>query len=155
MVVRAISTMANGIRFSFAPMVNDFNAYAKEKGLNIKLDLILFTSENSTIEVKDYEAQLDSIFSRRSNKYEIIFFDNIYTSKFGPHLLDLRELNIPKEHLDMYLDGIASRTCVHNNRVVGLVIIIIIIILIIILLYLFIYLFIKKKNNLKFFSQRQ
>jgi len=118
--INAISTNANGIRISFAPMINDFNEYSRNNGLNVTLNLILFTKENSTTEVKDYQAQLDSLFSKGSNKYDLIFYDHIYTSKFGPHLLDLNKLNIPKEHLDMYMDGIASRTCVYNNRLVGL-----------------------------------
>ncbi len=102
-------------------MVYDFNAYSKENGLNIIIDLNLFSTSNSTGEVLDYEATLDYHLSRGSDKYDLVFFDNIFTSRFGPYLLDLNGI-VEQEHLDKYMEGVASQTCVYKNKIVGLVI---------------------------------
>jgi len=114
----AIATTENGVRFKYLPLINDFNEYSKNNGLNIYLDLTLFSKLNSTGGVEDYEAMLDSMFSKRPDKYDLIFYDHIYTTRFGPHLLNLKEI-LPQDHIDMYMEGIASQTCVYKDKIVG------------------------------------
>ncbi|KAL6625024.1 hypothetical protein U3516DRAFT_823967 [Neocallimastix sp. 'constans'] len=98
-------------------MIDSFNKYSKQNNLDITLSLDLYTSDNSTSVVTDYESMLDSLF--QSDSYDLFFYDNIYSVKFSPHLLNLKEW-IPEEHINMYAQGIASQSCVHNNRWVGL-----------------------------------
>jgi len=119
--LNAIATTENGVRFKYTPMINEFNEYSKKNGLNITVELTLFSKLNSTLEVLDYEAHLNTLFSRKSNKYDLIFFDHIYTTVFGPHLLNLKEI-ISQDHIDMYMEGIASQTCVYKDELVGFVI---------------------------------
>ncbi|KAL6608384.1 periplasmic binding protein-like II [Neocallimastix sp. 'constans'] len=53
-------------------------------------------------------------------EYDIIFYDNVYTTRFGQHLANLKGL-IPDEHIDLYKPGIASRSCVYGkDKWVGL-----------------------------------
>jgi len=108
----------------------DFNDYAKREGLNTRINYVLHSMFNSTALVGDYEAMLDSMFSKKTSKQDIVFYDTIYTKKFAPHLLDLRNV-MPKETVDMYMEGVASQTCVVQDRIVGFVLIIIIIVFII------------------------
>jgi len=108
----------NGGGSIYKPMIDSFNKYSKQNNLDITLSLDLYSSDNSTTVVTDYESMLDSLF--QSDSYDLFFYDNIYSVKFSPHLLNLKEW-IPEEHINMYAQGIASQSCVHNNRWVGLV----------------------------------
>ncbi|ORX80087.1 hypothetical protein BCR32DRAFT_26408 [Anaeromyces robustus] len=124
-VIKALSLNAlafskNGASELYLPLITQFNDYAKENGYNINLHLNLFSELNSTALVTDYESMIDSVFRRKSSKYDLVFFDNIYTARFGPHLLNILD-KLPKEHIDLYRNGIASRSCVHNGEWVGLV----------------------------------
>lgn len=104
----------------YSPMMNDFNEYAKKEGLNTSIHLVLFSLENSTAVITDYEAMIDSIFSRRSEKYDFIIYDNIFAPKYAKHLLDLKDI-VPKETIDEYMEGVASQTCIIKDRLIGLV----------------------------------
>jgi len=117
--VQAIAFSMNSGDLIYHPIVNDFNKFAKENNLNITIKLNLFSLDNATTSVRDYETMLDSLFNKKSDKYDLIYFDNIYTSRFGPDLLDLRDL-LPKEHIDMYIEGIANQTCFYEDKLVGL-----------------------------------
>ena len=99
-------------------MIDSFNKYAKQNNLDITVSLDLYTNENSTSLVTDYESMLDSLI--QSDSYDLYFYDNIYSTKFGPHLLNIKEW-ISQEHLNLYSEGIASQSCVYNDKWVGLV----------------------------------
>ncbi|KAL6590477.1 periplasmic binding protein-like II [Neocallimastix californiae] len=117
--INIIAFTQNGGNLLYSPMVNDFNKYSIDNNLNIKLKLNLFSELNSTIITTDYESTLDSLFQRKSNKYDLIFFDNIYIKRFGPYLLNLKNV-LPKDHIDMYMEGVAKQTCMYNDKLVGL-----------------------------------
>jgi len=104
-------------------MTNEFNNYSKENNLNITLSLNTFTPENSTQEIRDYESTLEILFKKGSNKYDFIIYDNVYTPKFCPYLLNLNKY-IPKIHIDTYNSQILSNVGSCKNEIVGLVIII-------------------------------
>jgi len=80
----------------------------------------MITDSNFTMEVTNYESILLSMFQKQSSKYDIIFYDNIYSIQFGPHLVPLND-KLSSEHIKMYLEGIASQTCVYNKKLIGLV----------------------------------
>ncbi|KAL6631985.1 periplasmic binding protein-like II [Neocallimastix sp. 'constans'] len=104
-------------------MINKFNNYSKENNLNITLHFNYYSRINSTNNVGDYESQLDILFNRHSQKYDIIFYDNIFSRRYGPHLLNLKEL-LPNEHINLYSDNILSKTSLYKDKLVGLPVII-------------------------------
>jgi len=117
--VTAITNVVNGGAEVYKPIVNEFNEYAKEKGLGIHVELNLLTYENSTLKVGDYESSLEATLKKKSTKYDIIFYDRIFTHKFGPYLVDLKKY-LPEDHFKLYESGIASKTCVYDKKWVGL-----------------------------------
>jgi len=80
----------------------------------------MITDSNFTMEVTNYESILISMFQKQSPKYDIIFYDNIYSVQFGPHLVPLND-KLSNEHIKMYLEGVASQTCIYNKNLIGLV----------------------------------
>jgi len=117
-VLNAVAFGTGSATDQYIKMVMDFNDYAKREGLNTRINYVLHSMFNSTALVGDYEAMLDSMFSKKTSKQDIVFYDTIYTKKFAPHLLDLRNV-MPKETVDMYMEGVASQTCVVQDRIVG------------------------------------
>ncbi|KAG4107448.1 hypothetical protein H8356DRAFT_974815 [Neocallimastix lanati (nom. inval.)] len=115
--ISAVSFSFNGGGDIYKPMIDSFNKYAKQNNLDITVSLDLYTNENSTSLVTDYESMLDSLI--QSDSYDLYFYDNIYSTKFGPHLLNIKEW-ISQEHLNLYSEGIASQSCVYNDKWVGL-----------------------------------
>eukprot|EP00833_Pecoramyces_ruminatium_P001998 jgi/Orpsp1_1/1176030/evm.model.c7180000056135.1 len=103
----------------YSDFINDFNKYSKKNNLNIYINLNLVSSTNFTRHVVDYEELLDGIFKKKTKKYDIIFYDNIYKTRFSSNLLDLKKL-LPKEHIDMYMEGIANQTCTFKDKIIGL-----------------------------------
>lgn len=69
----------------------------------------------------DYEELLDTLFLKKDTKYDLIFFNNIHTTRFGPHLLNLND-KLSDEIIDLYKFGIASQSCIYEeDEWVGLV----------------------------------
>ncbi|OUM58629.1 hypothetical protein PIROE2DRAFT_16035, partial [Piromyces sp. E2] len=102
-----------------APLLKEFNKYAKENGINIRAKLNLLTLANSTVLIGDYGTTLETILKRKDGKYDLIFYDNVYPIRFGPYLVDLKKV-LPPGHVEMYASGIASETCVYKDKWVGL-----------------------------------
>jgi len=71
--------------------------------------------------VNNYQSMIENLLYKKSKKYDLIVFDNIYSKKFESYFLDLKDL-LPQEHLDLYSEGIAAQTCIFNNKWVALVI---------------------------------
>jgi len=117
--LNAIAFSVGGGTSLYYPIMTDFNNYAKEKGLNTRVHLNLFTFENATGVITDYEAMLDSIFSRKNSKYDFIFYDSIFSPRYAPHLLDLSDI-LPKDTIDMYMTGIAKETCINDDKIIAL-----------------------------------
>ncbi|OUM63392.1 hypothetical protein PIROE2DRAFT_10116 [Piromyces sp. E2] len=92
---------------------------AVENNFDIKVKLNLFSELNATTEVKDYEEMLDALFSKKMEKYDIMFYDNIFSTRFGRHLLNLNG-TISDELINLYKPGIASKTCLYEDKLVGL-----------------------------------
>ncbi|ORX80973.1 hypothetical protein BCR32DRAFT_268565 [Anaeromyces robustus] len=103
----------------YIPFINDFNNYSKEHNLNITVNLNLLTRLNTTYSITDFGSMVEVLLKKKTTKYDIFFYDNLYTSKYEPYLLDLNEF-VPKELLDQYNDDIIAQTCIFNNRLVGI-----------------------------------
>ncbi|OUM59998.1 hypothetical protein PIROE2DRAFT_14335 [Piromyces sp. E2] len=100
-------------------MVNSFNEYSTKNDLDIEIHLDLFTPANATRHTEDFCSVIDQFLQKRSTKYDIYFYNNIYTSRFEPHFVDLNEL-LPKNHTDMYVDAQTSESYSFNNKLIGL-----------------------------------
>jgi len=100
-------------------MINDFNEYSEKNNLNITISINIHTNMDN----KNFESFVDnveSLLNKKTNKYDIYYYDNAYTVKYGPYLLDL-EKYLPKEHIEMYNSDIIEKTCVYEDKLVGLV----------------------------------
>ncbi|KAL6628363.1 periplasmic binding protein-like II, partial [Neocallimastix sp. 'constans'] len=100
-------------------LVSEFNKYAKAKNLDIELDMILFSNQNTTFELNNYDSTIDSLISRRSKKYDIYCFDPLYTKKYTSFMINLNDI-LPEEHMELYNHGDAKKTCYSNNQWAGL-----------------------------------
>ena len=107
--------------------------------MDIYINLNVFSSNNSTSLIGDFGTTLESLFKKKSDKYDIIFFDNVYPIRFGPYLLDFKKV-FPEEHIALYSSGVASKTCIYEDKWVGFVNI---------LISIFYTFFFKKKNKNK------
>jgi len=106
----------------YSYLIKNFNEYSKNNGLDITIKLNLFSPSNSTTNTYDFYTLMDSFLLRKSNKYDLYFYNSIYTWSFEHHFLNLKEL-LPKDHVDMYTD-IDSEMFSYNNKLVGLVVIV-------------------------------
>ncbi|ORY81696.1 hypothetical protein LY90DRAFT_500086 [Neocallimastix californiae] len=116
--VNAIAYSLNGGGTLYSPMISEFNTFSKNNNLNITINLNLISGLNSTSTVNGYEETLESLLNRKSDKYDLIFYDNIYTPRIEPYFLDLNKL-IPKEHINIYIPGVITQIGFHNDRLVG------------------------------------
>ncbi|ORX81333.1 periplasmic binding protein-like II, partial [Anaeromyces robustus] len=103
----------------YSYLVNEFNDYSKKNNIDITLKLTLFTPSNSTIETIDFFSLVDSYLLKKSTRYDIYFYENIYTTKFEPHFINLKEW-MPKSHIDMYTHIEKSESFFYNNKLVAL-----------------------------------
>jgi len=65
--------------------------------------------------VNNYQSMIENLLYKKSKKYDLIVFDNIYSKKFESYFLDLKDL-LPQEHLDLYSEGIAAQTCIFKKK---------------------------------------
>ena len=101
-------------------LINNFNEYSLKNNLNVTIDLNLFTPANSTKKTDDFCSVIDQFLKRKSDKYDIYFYNNIYTTRFEPHFLDLNKL-LPRNHTAMYVDAQTSESYSYNDKLIGLV----------------------------------
>jgi len=106
---------------SFNHYTNYFNEYSKKNDLNIIIKLNFISSTNSTLSFNNMGIMMEDLLSKKSSKYDIVFYDNSLTSLYGPYLINLSKW-LPKEHIDMYNKEILSLTGYYDNYLVGLVI---------------------------------
>jgi len=104
----------------YTPLVNEFNKYSIENNLNITINLIIFTPMNSSSGVDDFGSMIETLFKKSSDKYDLYFYDNIYSRRFEPYLIDLKD-KLPEDYINEYNPNIISQACTYNNKIVGLV----------------------------------
>jgi len=122
--VAAIKLKSIGLAYTdshqvYTDIINDFNNYAKANNIDVELSINLYTPSNSSILVNQYGNAIDFLLSKNSTKYDIIFYDTLYSWRFSPFLTDIKG-RIPEDHLNLYSPGIASQTCLINGKWVGL-----------------------------------
>ncbi|KAG4094545.1 hypothetical protein H8356DRAFT_1277005 [Neocallimastix lanati (nom. inval.)] len=117
--LKALAFSRNADTQPYSPLIDQFNKYSNEQGLDITIKLNLLTSYNSTFSLSNFGTMIESLFKNKKNKYDLYFYDNLYTPRYGHYLLDLREL-ISKEVLNLYDKAIISKTCMYKDRLVGI-----------------------------------
>lgn len=108
---------------SFTAMSKKWNDYAKENGIDIELLVNSYSSLNSTTSFDDFGNSMEYLLNKGNKKYDIFFFDPMFTKKYSPYFVNLEEY-LPKEHMDLYSKGIAPKICTYDGKWVGLVCII-------------------------------
>ena len=89
--------------------------------MNIKINFNLFSNDNSTFtNMENFGIMVEGLLRRKKDKYDIFFYDNSYTSTFGPYLLDMSKY-LDKDHIDMYDQRILSQIGYLGDKLVGLV----------------------------------
>lgn len=101
-------------------MIEKFNQYAKENSLDIEVSVVLNSNNNSSMNVDDYGSSIEHLLKKHSKKYDIYFYDNMYSPRYSPYFINLKDY-LSRDHLSMYSSGIASQSCVFNGKWVGLV----------------------------------
>jgi len=96
---------------------NEFNSYAQEKGLDITLKMEILKHEQATDSYAFFKSLIES--SLRKSKLDIYFYDNKYTSIYGPYLMDLNKV-LSKETIEINDPKILEETCTYNGQLVGI-----------------------------------
>jgi len=120
------STNINALAFKYVdekqilkPLITEFNKYAKDSKLDITISLDLFKSNNGTKFINNHGSIIESFLQEKDTTYDLIFYDNVYSPKLGPYLLNLKKW-INKDLIEIYNSNITSQTCVYEDNLVGL-----------------------------------
>jgi len=100
----------------YKQMINEFNEYAEKQNLNIFIQMRV-TEKTETFEA--YGTMVEQLLKKKNNNYDLYYFDNAQTQKYGKYLLDLRKY-LPKDHIEVYDQDILEMTCEYNKALVGL-----------------------------------
>jgi len=95
--------------------MDDFNEYSKSNSVEVTFHIDFINFDNSTNKSMDYESMLESYLQKNNNTYDLIFFETIYTNKLNPYLENLKEW-LTNKHLEMFSDGVATQTCIDNDK---------------------------------------
>jgi len=69
--------------------------------------MTLFSNENTTEYMYDYPSSVEYLLKRKNQKHDLYVIDPIYTRKFSPFFLDLKEY-LP-EYIELYSEGDAPQ----------------------------------------------
>eukprot|EP00833_Pecoramyces_ruminatium_P003884 jgi/Orpsp1_1/1177916/evm.model.c7180000063310.1 len=97
-------------------LIEKFNKYSKENNLDISLIININTGSLNVTAQNEF---ILNLFKKKSTKYDLYLYDNIYSSNYGDYFLDLNEY-LPKSHLDIFNNDIISNSCVYNDKLIGL-----------------------------------
>jgi len=79
---------------------------------------------NGTNAINDYGSMVETYLRKKDSKkkiviYDILFYDIVYSHRFGPYLLNLYDI-LPKDHIDMYHPKVIQESCNFKDKIVGL-----------------------------------
>jgi len=75
--------------------------------------------KNSSLHTSDYASTVDLLLQKKSNKYDIYIYNFIFSQKYGPYLMDLKEL-LTEEEINQYNPKYLSSSY-YDNKLVGIV----------------------------------
>ncbi|OUM58222.1 hypothetical protein PIROE2DRAFT_16565 [Piromyces sp. E2] len=92
--------------------------YSKDNDLDIELNMILFSEKNTTAERDSYLSTNDVLLRKKSPDYALYVYDPLYTRRFEPHFVDLKE-KLGEEYLDSFSFD-ASQISIYEDQWVSL-----------------------------------
>jgi len=96
-----------------------FAEYATSKNLSISINIEPLLYDKSTDALSYFKSLIESLLKKQNNPYDIYLYSSTYTSMYGPYLLNLN-LNLPKEHIEMYNSKVLKEECSFKDELVGL-----------------------------------
>jgi len=96
-------------------LINGFNEYCKQKGLNIYMEANVLTPNVSTTVIENYGATIDALLKKGSHKYDIYFYYSAYSKKHSEHFLNLREY-LPEEYIKVFDENLLLQTCSSQDK---------------------------------------
>jgi len=119
-ILKAIAYAKDENNQIFTDSVKEFNEYSKKNNLDITLYLNLLTRSNSTGLSNDIGSSIENLLERKKNKYDLYFYENLFTPLYSPYLYNLKEL-LSEEHINLFNENILNQTCYYHNKLVALV----------------------------------
>jgi len=101
-------------------LVDKFNEYSEANNLDVTIKLTLVSKNNFTSSDEDYPSTVEALLKKKLFTYDLYFYDNAYSAKYGEYLINLYDYLSP-EHIEMYHSDILSNSCIYNDKLVGLV----------------------------------
>jgi len=101
----------------------NFEKYAIENNFNITIHVETMKFENARDSNQSFTSVVESSL-KKSNKFDIYFYDNRYTYIYGPYLLNLKGI-LPKEYINMFNSRVLEEIGTYNDSLVGIVMFII------------------------------
>ncbi|ORX82031.1 periplasmic binding protein-like II [Anaeromyces robustus] len=97
-----------------------FNEYSKANNLGITLDTIFYTYKNSTADVENIQGFMQELTNKKEkSRYDMFLIDTIYNSNYINHFLNLYDY-LPESITNLYKEGIATKTCIFDNKLTAL-----------------------------------
>ena len=103
----------------YSTITDDFNKYAKENGIDIKVNLFLFSLQNTTGFLGDYDSTVDFLLHRKTKKYDLFLYDSANTARYHNYFEDLSGV-YPKEFFEKFNEN-ADKITIYKNKRVALV----------------------------------
>jgi len=100
---------------NYVGSVDDFNEYAEKNNINIRLNINVHANQNS---FEAFANSVETLLKKKLNRYDLYYFDNGYTVRYGPYLLDLKEYT--KDIIGMHDQKIVDFTCRYDDKLVGI-----------------------------------
>jgi len=114
--LNAIAFAINLTDDHYTVLIDEFNNYAIENDINIRISLNLFEYSDK---YDTFGTLVEALLMKKTKKYDLFFYDSSYTQKYGKHLLDLNKY-LPKEHIEMYNKKIISESCMYKDKLIGI-----------------------------------
>jgi len=87
--ITAITFSYNEKKHFYSSLVNGFNEYTRDKGLDIVLDINILTPDNSTAEAVDFATHIDNLLSKKTKRYDIFFYYGSNAFRYSNNFLNL------------------------------------------------------------------
>jgi len=100
----------------FSWQVDEFNEYAQKNSLNITVKIVLITPKDGSY---DFSNHLDSLFSKKSDKYDLIYNTARVMSFHAHHYEDLKKY-LPANYSNQFHPEVYN-SCINKGRLIGLV----------------------------------
>ncbi|KAL6604136.1 hypothetical protein U3516DRAFT_815546 [Neocallimastix sp. 'constans'] len=104
-ILKAIAYAKDENNQIFTDSVKEFNEYSKKNNLDITFN--------------DIGSSIENLLERKKNKYDLYFYENLFTPLYSPYLYNLKEL-LSEEHINLFNENILNQTCYYHNKLVAL-----------------------------------